>query len=55
VAGLSSGAALGGVLIDSSGWHAAVLAAVVGAGAGGLIATARRGTLQTALATAQSP
>jgi predicted MFS family arabinose efflux permease len=54
VAGLSSGAALGGVLIDSSGWHAAVLAAVVGAGAGGLIATSRRGTLRTALATAQS-
>jgi predicted MFS family arabinose efflux permease len=55
VAGLSSGAALGGVLIDSSGWHAAVLAAVVGAAAGGLIATARRGTLRTALASAQSP
>jgi predicted MFS family arabinose efflux permease len=54
VAGLSSGTALGGVLIDGSGWHAAVLAAVVGAGVGGAIATARRGSLKTALATAQS-
>jgi predicted MFS family arabinose efflux permease len=50
VAGLSSGAALGGVLIDSSGWHAAVGAAIVGAAAGGLIATARRETLRAALA-----
>ena len=50
VAGLSSGAAIGGVLIDSSGWHAAVLAAVVGAAAGATIATARRGTLRAALA-----
>ena len=50
VAGLSSGAAIGGVLIDNSGWHAAVGAAVVGAAVGGLIATARRGTLRAALA-----
>ena len=54
VAGLSSGAALGGVLIDGSGWQAAVVAAVTSAGAGALIATARRGTLRAALA-AQSP
>ena len=55
VAGLSSGAAVGGVLIDGSGWHAAALAAVLAAAAGGLIATARRTTLRAAVATAQSP
>jgi predicted MFS family arabinose efflux permease len=55
VAGLASGAAAGGALIDTSGWHAAVLAAVLGAAAGGLIATARRASLRTALAAAQSP
>jgi predicted MFS family arabinose efflux permease len=54
VAGLSSGTAVGGVLIDGSGWHASVLAAVVGAAVGGVIATARRGSLRTALATVQS-
>jgi predicted MFS family arabinose efflux permease len=52
VAGLSSGAALGGVLIDSSGWHAAVGAAVIGAGMAGAIATARRDSLRAALADA---
>lgn len=51
VAGLSSGIALGGVLIDAGGWHASILAAIVGATAGAAIATARRGTLQAALAT----
>jgi predicted MFS family arabinose efflux permease len=55
VAGLSSGAALGGVLIDGSGWQAAVMAAVISAGAGALIATARRATLRAALASVQSP
>jgi predicted MFS family arabinose efflux permease len=50
VAGLSAGAAAGGVLIENSGWHAAVGAAVVGAAIGGMIATARRGTLRAALA-----
>jgi predicted MFS family arabinose efflux permease len=50
VAGLSSGTALGGVLIDASGWHASILAAVVGATAGAAIATARRETLRAALA-----
>ena len=51
VAGLSSGIALGGVLIDAGGWHASILAAIVGATAGAAIATARRGTLRAALAT----
>jgi predicted MFS family arabinose efflux permease len=51
VAGLSSGTALGGVLIDGSGWHASILAAIVGATAGAVIATARRETLRAALAT----
>jgi predicted MFS family arabinose efflux permease len=51
VAGLSSGTALGGVLIDASGWHASILAAIVGATAGAAIATARRETLRPALAT----
>jgi MFS family permease len=55
VAGLSSGTALGGVLIDSSGWRGAVLAAVAAAAVGGVIATARRASLRTALAAAQSP
>jgi predicted MFS family arabinose efflux permease len=50
VAGLSSGTALGGVLIDAGGWHASILAAIVGATAGAAIATARRETLRTALA-----
>jgi predicted MFS family arabinose efflux permease len=50
VAGLSSGTALGGVLIDASGWHASILAAIVGATAGAAIATARRETLRAALA-----
>ena len=54
VAGLSSGAAIGGVLIDGSGWQAAVLAAIAGAAMGGLVATARRGTLRAALAAASS-
>lgn len=54
VAGLASGAAVGGTLIDSYGWRAAVLAAVIGATVGGLVATARRGTLRAAVATAQS-
>jgi predicted MFS family arabinose efflux permease len=54
VAGLSAGAAIGGVLIDSSGWQAAVVAAIAGAAMGGLVATARRGTLRAALAAASS-
>jgi predicted MFS family arabinose efflux permease len=51
VAGLSSGTAIGGVLIDAGGWHTSILAAVVGATAGAAIATARRETLRAALAT----
>jgi MFS family permease len=51
VAGLSSGTAIGGVLIDAGGWHASILAAVVGATAGAAIATARRESLRAALAT----
>jgi predicted MFS family arabinose efflux permease len=54
VAGLSSGTALGGVLIDGSGWRASILAAVVAAAAGGAIASARRGSLRTALAAVES-
>ncbi len=50
VAGLSSGTALGGVLIDGSGWRASVLVAVAAAAVGGVIATARRGSLRAALA-----
>ena len=51
VAGLSSGTAISGVLIDAGGWHASILAAVVGATAGAAIATARRQSLRAALAT----
>jgi predicted MFS family arabinose efflux permease len=54
VAGLSSGTALGGVLIDGSGWRASVLAAILAAAAGGAIASARRGSLRTALAAVES-
>jgi predicted MFS family arabinose efflux permease len=54
VAGLASGAAVGGTLIDGYGWRAAVLAAVLGAAVGGVVSTARRETLRAALATAQS-
>jgi predicted MFS family arabinose efflux permease len=51
VAGLSSGTAIGGILIDAGGWHASILAAIVGATAGAAIATARRESLRAALAT----
>jgi MFS family permease len=50
VGGIALGAAAGGALIDASDWRTAALAAVVSAGAGGLVATARRGTLRAALA-----
>jgi MFS family permease len=54
MSGLALGAAVGGVLIDGSGWRAAVLAAVLSAAAGGLVATMRRSTLRAALAAATS-
>ena len=54
VAGLSSGSALGGVLIDHGDWHAAMLAGLIGAVAAGLIATTRRTSLRAAVATARS-
>ena len=50
VGGIALGAAAGGALIDASDWRTAALAAVVSAGAGGLVATARRATLRAALA-----
>ena len=50
VGGIALGAASGGALIDASDWRTAALAAVLSAGAGGLVATARRGTLRAALA-----
>jgi MFS family permease len=49
VAGLSSGTAIGGVLIDAGGWHTSILAAIIGATVGAAIATARRETLRAAL------
>ena len=54
VAGLASGAAAGGRLIDAADWHAPVLAAVVGAAIGALVATARRESLSAAVAAARS-
>jgi MFS family permease len=54
VAGLALGAAVGGALIDGSGWRAAALAAVLSAAAGGLVATARRETMRTAVVPARS-
>ena len=48
VGGIALGAAAGGALIDASDWRTAALAAVVSAGAGGLVATARRRTLRAA-------
>jgi predicted MFS family arabinose efflux permease len=50
VGGLSSGTAIGGVLIEAGGWQTSILAAVVGATAGAAIATARRETLRATLA-----
>jgi predicted MFS family arabinose efflux permease len=45
VGGLALGAALGGALIDESGWRAAVVFAVASAALGGLVAAGRRGSL----------
>jgi MFS family permease len=52
VSGLAAGTAIGGGLIDATDWRGAVLAAVTGAAAGGLLATSRRRTLRAAIATA---
>jgi MFS family permease len=46
VGGLALGAAIGGALIDASGWRAAVGFAIVAAALGGVIAAARRATLR---------
>jgi predicted MFS family arabinose efflux permease len=54
VVGLSSGTALGGVLIDAADWHVAMLAGLVGAVAAAVIATTKRTTLRAAVATARS-
>ena len=54
VAGIALGAAGGGALIDASGWRAAALAAVLSALAGALVATSRRSSLRTAVATASA-
>jgi MFS family permease len=54
MSGLALGAAVGGVLIDGSGWRAAAVAAVASAAVGGLVATVRRSALRAALATAAS-
>jgi MFS family permease len=54
VGGVALGAAIGGTLVDESGWRAAVLAAVLSAAFGGLIAASRRSTLRAALAAARS-
>jgi predicted MFS family arabinose efflux permease len=54
VAGLSAGSALGGVLIDAADWHLALLAGLVGAAAAAVIATTKRTTLRSAVATARS-
>lgn len=51
VGGISVGAAVGGALIDTSGWRAAVAAAVAGAATAGVVAVARRTSLRTAVAT----
>ena len=52
VSGLAAGTAIGGALIDATDWRGAVLVAVAGAVAGGLLATSRRRTLRAAMATA---
>lgn len=50
VSGVAFGAAAGGALIDGSGWRSAVVAAVLAAALAGLVALARRGTLEAAVA-----
>jgi MFS family permease len=53
VGGIAVGAATGGTLIDGSGWRAATAAAVIAAAIGGVVASARRTTLQAAVAPAR--
>jgi hypothetical protein len=52
VSGVAGGAAVAGVIVESSGWRGAVVAAVVAATVGALLALTRRGTLRTAEAAA---
>ena len=54
LSGIASGAAGGGALIDASDWRAAATAAVLAAGVGALVATARRSTLRAVIAPAPS-
>jgi MFS family permease len=53
VGGIALGAAAGGTLIDGSGWRAATASAVLAAAIGGIVASARRTTLQAAVAPAR--
>lgn len=48
LSGLAAGAAIGGGLIDAHDWRAAVVAAVIGAAVGSVIAGSRRRTLTAA-------
>ena len=52
VSGLATGTAIGGAVIDATDWRGAVVAAITGAAAGGLLATSRRRTLRAATAAA---
>ena len=52
IAGLSLGTAIGGAVIEAAGWPEAVLVGVAVAGAGAVIAFARRGALRPAVAPA---
>ena len=47
IAGLSTGTAVGGAVIEARGWHEAVLLGVAVAAAGALLAVVRRGRLRT--------
>jgi hypothetical protein len=50
VAGVSLGAAVAGLVVDASGWRAAIALAAVAAAVGGALSFARRGTLIPAAA-----
>ena len=50
LSGLASGAAVGGALVDTHDWRAAVVAAVLGAAVGSVLAASRRRTLTAAVA-----
>jgi predicted MFS family arabinose efflux permease len=46
VGGIALGAAAAGVIVEASGWRAAVLCGAAAAAVGGAVALARRGTLE---------